>query len=118
MYDAELDADLPRSAAAAFAGASSDDPDGGGVSPIVLDGAPCAPAALEATGPRAARVTLTEGRYHQVKRMFASQGRTVTRLHRVSFGEYDVAGLKPGEWRDLPLPEWCEAAGGAGGGGA
>ncbi len=38
----------------------------------------------------------------------------MTRLHRARFGEYDVAGLAPGEWRVLPLPPWCTAAGGSG----
>ena len=64
MYEAELDGDLPAEAETAFL-------DGR----IVLDGAPCAPAELRRTGPRTAQVTLMEGKYHQVKRMFASQAR-------------------------------------------
>ena len=66
MYEVELDAELPADAEAAFA-------DGR----IVLDGAPCAPAQLRRTGPRSAEVTLMEGKYHQVKRMFAAQVSTV-----------------------------------------
>ena len=69
MYETELDAELPAEAEAAFA-------DGR----IVLDGAPCAPAELRRTGPRSAEVTLMEGKYHQVKRMFASQARPSLRL--------------------------------------
>lgn len=65
---------------------------------------PCLPAKLEITGPHTARLELVEGRYHQVKRMFASQGLTVTRLHRARVGEFTLDGLAPGEWRSLPLP--------------
>ncbi|MEW6304998.1 MAG: pseudouridine synthase [Verrucomicrobiota bacterium] len=65
---------------------------------------PCLPARLGIIAPREARLELTEGRYHQVKRMFASQGCEVTRLHRSRFGEYDVTGLQPGQWHLLPLP--------------
>jgi 16S rRNA pseudouridine516 synthase len=68
------------------------------------ESAPCLPARLEIHGPHTGTLELVEGRYHQVKRMFASQGSTVTRLHRSRFGEHDLAGLKPGEWRALPLP--------------
>jgi 16S rRNA pseudouridine516 synthase len=68
-----------------------------------LDGEtrPCRPARLEITGPREARLELVEGRYHQVKRMFASVGLQVLRLHRSRFGSLEVAGLMPGEWRVL-----------------
>lgn len=68
-----------------------------------LDGedTPCDPARLEILGPNTARLTLTEGRYHQVKRMFASQGCVVTRLHRSRFGEFTLDGLAPGQWRLL-----------------
>ena len=34
----------------------------------------------------------------------------VARLHRSRFGEFDVEGLAPGEWRLLPLPPWTAAA--------
>ena len=47
---------------------------------------------------------LTEGRYHQVKRMFASQGCEVIRLHRSRFGATELGDLPPGQWRLLPLP--------------
>ncbi len=65
---------------------------------------PCLPAKLEIVGARAARLELTEGKYHQVKRMFASQGWTVTRLHRSRFGEFELGDLPVGEWRRLELP--------------
>lgn len=64
---------------------------------------PCLPAELRLLGEQEAEVVLTEGRYHQVRRMFASQGCEVTALHRSHFGSLDLGGLKPGEWRELPL---------------
>ena len=42
------------------------------------------------TAPRTAELTLTEGKYHQVRRMFASQGCTVLTLHRSRFGELQL----------------------------
>jgi 16S rRNA pseudouridine516 synthase len=65
---------------------------------------PCQPARLEIVSAREARLELTEGKYHQVKRMFGSQGCPVTKLHRSRFGDYTVEGLAPGEWKLVPLP--------------
>lgn len=64
---------------------------------------PCAPAGLKLLGPREAEVTLTEGRYHQVRRMFSAFGATVITLHRSRFGELELGELAPGTWRELPL---------------
>jgi 16S rRNA pseudouridine516 synthase len=64
---------------------------------------PCLPAQLEITGPRSAALTLTEGRYHQVRRMFASQGWHVESLHRTRFGPYILGDLPVGEWKHLDL---------------
>lgn len=64
---------------------------------------PCLPANLEIVTAREARLELTEGKYHQVKRMFASQGWTVTRLHRSRFGEFELGDLPVGQWRRLAL---------------
>ena len=68
---------------------------------ICLDGEekPCLPAELVITEKRSARLTLQEGRFHQVKRMFAACGYRVCALHRESFGEYTLEGLNSGEWR-------------------
>lgn len=68
---------------------------------IVLRGEskPCLPARLEITGNHTARVFLREGKYHQVRRMFASQGCPVTRLHRSAIGALTLAGIPEGEWR-------------------
>ena len=62
---------------------------------------PCAPAELTFVSAHIADLVLTEGRYHQVRRMFASQGLTVTTLHRSHFGEHEVSTIAPGTWRDL-----------------
>ena len=59
---------------------------------------PCLPAKLEIVDELHARLTITEGRYHQVRRMFASQGWHVEQLHRAKFGGYELGDLKPGEW--------------------
>jgi 16S rRNA pseudouridine516 synthase len=60
-----------------------------------------APAQLEVLAPRRARLTLTEGRYHQVRRMFAATGNHVEALERVAIGQLALDGLAPGEWRAL-----------------
>ena len=65
--------------------------------------APCAPAELRILSPREAELTLTEGRYHQVRRMLASQGNEVLTLHRSKFGPLELADLPAGQWRHLPL---------------
>lgn len=63
---------------------------------------PCAAAELTILSPREAELTLTEGRYHQVRRMFASQGAEVRTLHRVRFGPLTLGDLPAGQWRELP----------------
>lgn len=72
---------------------------------LLLEGEkePCAPARLERRSSREAELVLTEGRYHQVRRMFASQGFLVTLLHRERFGPLTLQGLAPGAWLELPL---------------
>lgn len=48
------------------------------------------------------RVTLREGKFHQIKRMFAHQGKTVQTLKRLSIGPLTLdAALRPGDWRPL-----------------
>ena len=64
------------------------------------DPQPVRAAACEAAGERRVRLTLTEGKYHQVKRMLAAVGNRVLALQRVRFGELDLpADLPPGQWR-------------------
>jgi 16S rRNA pseudouridine516 synthase len=62
---------------------------------------PLAPAKLEVIGPRQARLTLTEGRYHQARRMFAAVGNHVEALHRSQVGGLTLDGLPLSEWRIL-----------------
>jgi 16S rRNA pseudouridine516 synthase len=62
---------------------------------------PLAPAQLEVLGPRHARLTVTEGRYHQVRRMFAAAGNHVETLQRISVGALTLGELSLGEWRAL-----------------
>jgi 23S rRNA pseudouridine2457 synthase len=49
-------------------------------------------------------LTLREGRNRQVRRMTAAVGHPALRLIRTRVGEWDLAGLQPGEWRDAPVP--------------
>ncbi len=64
------------------------------------------PAQLELLGPRLARLTLHEGRYHQVKRMFGHFGNKVTALHRESIGAVQLdPALEPGGFRSLSTEE-------------
>ena len=63
------------------------------------------PAFLEVTGETTARLTLYEGRYHQVRRMFAAVGNHVETLHRAQMGDLTLGALKPGKWRILSAEE-------------
>lgn len=62
---------------------------------------PLAPATLDVLGARQVRLTLTEGRYHQARRMFAAVGNHVETLHRSRVGGLDLGDLPPGQWRLL-----------------
>jgi 16S rRNA pseudouridine516 synthase len=62
---------------------------------------PCLPAQLDWLGPAEARVTLTEGRYHQVRRMFGAHGLSVARLHREQFGPWILSQVPEGSWIEL-----------------
>lgn len=68
--------------------------------------APVRAAACDVTGENSLRLTLTEGKYHQVKRMVAAVSNRVETLHRSAFGALALpADLAPGEWRWLAGPE-------------
>lgn len=62
---------------------------------------PLRPAALEVVDATHARLTLTEGRYHQVRRMFAAAGNHVVALHRSRVGGLVLGDLPEGGWRTL-----------------
>jgi len=63
------------------------------------------PARLVPLSGARARVTISEGKYHQVKRMFGAVGRRVKRLLRTNIGPLSLEGLAPGEWRELSPSE-------------
>ena len=73
---------------------------------VLSDGTVCMPAQLEILRPCVGKVTVFEGKYHQVKRMFAACGKHVTSLHRESVGALLLdPALKPGEYRELSAEE-------------
>ncbi len=94
VYVATVDRDLTADLIPRFASGT-----------LQLEGekSPCAPAKLRILEPRMAELILTEGRYHQVRRMFAACGLTVIRLHRRLFGDLSADELESGQWRELPL---------------
>ncbi|KRG71264.1 pseudouridine synthase [Stenotrophomonas terrae] len=92
VYEAQLAQDLSGSEAAQFAS---------GTLLLESDDKPLLPAELEVLGPRAARLTLHEGRYHQVRRMFAAVGNHVQALHRSRIGGLGLDDLAEGQWRQL-----------------
>lgn len=70
------------------------------------DDRPLKPAGLEVISPTEARVSVTEGRYHMVRRMFAAVGNHVEALHRERLGGLALPDdLAPGEWRLLTSDE-------------
>ncbi|UKE46764.1 MULTISPECIES: pseudouridine synthase [Xanthomonas translucens group] len=93
VYEATLAEDLRGDEAAQFASGT-----------LLLDGetTPLLPVQLEVLGPRQARITLYEGRYHQARRMFAAVGNHVLTLHRSRIGGFALdASLPAGQWRVL-----------------
>lgn len=92
-YRAELARPLQGSEAGVFAGGT-----------LMLEGEdkPLLPAEMEAIGERTALLTVHEGRYHQVRRMFAALGNHVEALHREAVGGLELPGdLAPGAIRRL-----------------
>jgi 16S rRNA pseudouridine516 synthase len=93
VYQATLDRPLQGHEAGLFASGT-----------LMLNGEtkPLLSAGFEALGEREALVTLHEGRYHQVRRMFAAAGNHVVDLKRVSIGGFKLpADLEEGGWRQL-----------------
>ncbi|MFM2238664.1 MAG: hypothetical protein RJA69_38 [Pseudomonadota bacterium] len=74
------------------------------------DPRPVRAAACELVAPHHLRLTLTEGKYHQVKRMLAATGHEVVSLHRSRMGQLPLpADLPPGHWRWLSAQELAAA---------
>lgn len=95
VYLAEIDGETDPADTAAFAAGMT-----------LGDGTRCQPAGLESLGPGRCRVTLREGKFHQVKRMLAQRGKPVLHLKRLSMGDLPLdEALKPGEFRVLTPQE-------------
>ena len=92
VYEARLASDL-----------RGDEPEFFASGTVMLDSetTPLLPATLEVLDARTARVTITEGRYHQVRRMFAAVGNRVDALHRRAVGGLELDRLESGQWRVL-----------------
>lgn len=69
------------------------------------DGTLCLGALLEPLGPGQSRITVCEGKYHQVRRMMASRGMPVTYLRRQSEGTVELGSLPLGQTRELTQEE-------------
>lgn len=91
-YVATLASEPPTDLAAMFAS---------GELMLEREATPCLPAVVEFISSRVVQVTLTEGRYHQVRRMFAAVGCHVEQLQRTQVGDIELGGLAPGEYRVL-----------------
>jgi 16S rRNA pseudouridine516 synthase len=103
-YRVTLDRPLTGGEAEAFAAGT-----------LMLEGEdkPLLPATLEALGDREALLTITEGRYHQVRRMFAAIGNHVTALHRDRIGALDLPDdLLAGQYRVMGETELAALFGG------
>jgi 16S rRNA pseudouridine516 synthase len=96
VYEATLARPLSGKEAAIFAA---------GTLMLRSETVPLAPATLEPLGERHARLTIVEGRYHQVKRMFAAVGNHVETLHRAALGGLTLGDLQAGKWRFLAAEE-------------
>lgn len=94
-YIAELDGDITDDMIVAFKQ---------GV--ILADGQKCASALLERIGQNTAKIVISEGKYHQIKRMFGTVGLGVNSLHRESIGGlYIPDSLKEGECIEMEKSE-------------
>ena len=73
---------------------------------VMLNDGECASSTLEITGENTGIVILTEGRYHQIKRMFGCFGAKVTKLERIAMGNFYLpSDLLPGECREFTTEE-------------
>ncbi|HAO5601406.1 TPA: rRNA pseudouridine synthase [Listeria monocytogenes] len=94
-YYAKIDGDVTAEDVEAFAAGIELD-----------DGYTCKPARLEIITPNEIKVTIQEGKFHQVKRMFAARGKTVSYLKRISMGNLQLdESLELGEYRPLTEAE-------------
>ena len=94
VYAFETSAPVPESAVALFAS---------GELLLESETTPCLPAELTILSPQSGKLTLHEGRYHQVRRMLAAVGAPVVKLERVEIGPLRLVdlGIEPGEWVEI-----------------
>lgn len=94
LYEATLDRPLQGDEAEIFASGT-----------LMLNGekSPCLPAKLEIIDNTHVTLEITEGRYHQIRRMFAAVGNHVTALHRSRIGDLMLGDLKSGGYRIIEL---------------
>lgn len=71
----------------------------------LADGYTTKPCKIERTGDTTGYITLTEGKYHEIKRLFGARGNKIIELERVSFSEITLANLPLGQWRELTPTE-------------
>jgi 16S rRNA pseudouridine516 synthase len=102
VYEATLARDLRGDEGAIFAS---------GTLQLEAERRSLAPATLEVLSPRQARLTITEGRYHQVRRMFAAVGNHVEQLHRSQVGGLTLGALEIGRWRPLDAADLAKLFG-------
>ena len=94
IYHVELDIPVTEEMARGFAEG------------VELNDGVCKEAGLEITGEKTAKVTLKEGRYHQIKRMFGCYGAKVVELHRLAMGNLHLPeDLPVGACRELTEDE-------------
>ena len=96
VYEATLASDLRGDEGEIFAS---------GTMMLESERLPLQPATLDVVSARRARVILVEGRYHQVRRMFAALGNHVELLHRSAIGSLALGDLSLGAWRTLTTEE-------------
>ena len=89
MYEAELASPLRGDEVELFAS---------GEMMLETESTPLAPAVLQPMSELKVRLTITEGRYHQIRRMFAAVGNHVVNLHRSEIGRLNLGSLKAGEY--------------------
>ncbi|WJI16179.1 pseudouridine synthase [Pseudoxanthomonas winnipegensis] len=104
VYEATLAQDLRGDEAQTFAS---------GTLLLESDPKPLLPAELDVIAPRQVRLTLHEGRYHQVRRMFAAVGNHVEALHRSRIGGLALGDLPEGQWRALDAADLATLFSGA-----
>ena len=95
VYLVETDSEIPRDAVEAFREGMW----------FAKEAVRTQPAVVEMLGERRCRLTIYEGKHHQVKRMFLRFGIRVVGLHREAVGHLSLEGLNSGEWRELRREE-------------